>query len=283
MADSVAGGSPVSSVLTRRIAAHAGARHGGHWRCQAAALLHTIRGEQPACDLKLPQHFAGPFFLPKSFRLDHPSPHPTPQVAQHNTPHDCWVTFRGAVYDLTALVAENPGPLCMPIVTAAGQDITHWFDAEGEPRTHVDPTNNLPSPYCPQVCGHAGGGGGRACGCGQVTGGGVLGLMQHSAMALDQQRGGRPAQRTAPVPGALNAPPSPAHRIPCPGPLRARARHAARQQQCPRRAAMVEGRTIPGEGPHQSHSNERASQQGGHPMTPPFLPAHPPPKQTHAR
>jgi cytochrome b involved in lipid metabolism len=31
------------------------------------------------------------------------------QVAQHNTPHDCWVSFNGGVYDLTPLLKVIPG------------------------------------------------------------------------------------------------------------------------------------------------------------------------------
>lgn len=30
------------------------------------------------------------------------------QVAQHNTPHDCWVSFNGGVYDLTPLIKVSP-------------------------------------------------------------------------------------------------------------------------------------------------------------------------------
>jgi hypothetical protein len=36
------------------------------------------------------------------------------------------VSFHGVVYDVTRVVAENPGPLSMPILTAAGQDVSHW-------------------------------------------------------------------------------------------------------------------------------------------------------------
>ena len=50
------------------------------------------------------------------------------EVAAHNRADDLWVSFFGHVYDLTNLVAENPGHLVQPIVDAAGTDISHWLD-----------------------------------------------------------------------------------------------------------------------------------------------------------
>ena len=52
-----------------------------------------------------------------------------PEVVQHNTADDCWVSFFNQVFDLTLLIQDNhANPLCDPIVLAAGTDITHWFD-----------------------------------------------------------------------------------------------------------------------------------------------------------
>ena len=64
--------------------------------------------------------------LPKPYKLRR---YYTPaEVKVHNTADDCWVSFFNAVYDLTHLVQNNYGPLCEPIIKAAGSDITHWFD-----------------------------------------------------------------------------------------------------------------------------------------------------------
>lgn len=51
------------------------------------------------------------------------------EVAAHNTPEDCWVSYLGRVYDLTPLCAEHAGSILLkPILTHAGKDISHWFD-----------------------------------------------------------------------------------------------------------------------------------------------------------
>ena len=94
-------------------------------------------------------------------------------IAEHNTSHDCWVSFYGKVYvawiplfnslilsirlehssrakDLTPLLAEYQGPLAQPIIAAAGSDISFWFDeATGQPVTHVDPVTQMKEVYCP--------------------------------------------------------------------------------------------------------------------------------------
>lgn len=80
------------------------------------------------------------------------------QVAQHNKPDDCWVSFLGRVYNITDVVQvhlhrvscpealgvavsrdlsrplsqANAGPLTEPLVRVAGQDISHWFDPSTE-------------------------------------------------------------------------------------------------------------------------------------------------------
>mmetsp|Transcript_4249 Transcript_4249/g.4900 ORF Transcript_4249/g.4900 Transcript_4249/m.4900 type:complete len:230 (-) Transcript_4249:194-883(-) len=72
------------------------------------------------------------------------------EVGMHAAPDDVWVSFLGAVYNLTPLVKEHTGPLVDPIVKAAGTDISHWFDPEsGHPRRHVDPITNIERPHVP--------------------------------------------------------------------------------------------------------------------------------------
>ncbi|XP_062031418.1 cytochrome b5 domain-containing protein 1 isoform X1 [Lepus europaeus] len=63
------------------------------------------------------------------------------EVAEHNQPEDLWVSYLGYVYDLTPLAEEYKGDLLLkPIVEAAGQDISHWFDPKTKDiRKHIDP------------------------------------------------------------------------------------------------------------------------------------------------
>ncbi|XP_032818191.2 cytochrome b5 domain-containing protein 1 isoform X2 [Petromyzon marinus] len=77
----------------------------------------------------------------------------TPQeVSLHNVPEDAWVSFLGAVYDLTPLCDQYKGDLLLkPIIEAAGQDISHWFDLKTKDiRTHVDPVTNTVTFHTPQ-------------------------------------------------------------------------------------------------------------------------------------
>lgn len=61
-----------------------------------------------------------------------------------------WVSYFGKVYDLTALLAEYPGPISIPITRAAGTDISHWFDpATRNPKTFVDAVTAYEEIYCP--------------------------------------------------------------------------------------------------------------------------------------
>ncbi len=75
------------------------------------------------------------------------------EVAQHNTPSDCWVSFLGGVYDLTNLLQvralcetrvsarctdavfeqNNPGVIIEPLIKFAGQDISGWCETLGFP------------------------------------------------------------------------------------------------------------------------------------------------------
>jgi len=53
------------------------------------------------------------------------------EVAVHNVPTDCWVSYLGKVYDLTPLCEEHAGNVLLkPITSSAGKDISHWFDPE---------------------------------------------------------------------------------------------------------------------------------------------------------
>ena len=74
------------------------------------------------------------------------------EVAAHNAPGDCWVSYLGKVYDLTSLCKEHTGEhgkfvtlgseivilfhvlagdvLLKPIAANAGKDISHWFDPD---------------------------------------------------------------------------------------------------------------------------------------------------------
>ena len=65
--------------------------------------------------------------LPKPFKLRRyylPS-----EVASHNTPTDCWLSFFNQVYDMSKVIQDNYGALVEPIIQFAGADITHWFDS----------------------------------------------------------------------------------------------------------------------------------------------------------
>lgn len=54
-------------------------------------------------------------------------------VALHNRPEDCWVSFNGIVMDLTPLVQEYRNrPEILPLLAEAGKDISHWFDIDGK-------------------------------------------------------------------------------------------------------------------------------------------------------
>jgi len=72
------------------------------------------------------------------------------EVLSHNRADDLWVSYFGRVYDLTTLVAENPGHLVHPIIDAAGTDISHWFDpVTKNVKTFVDPETEFETPFTP--------------------------------------------------------------------------------------------------------------------------------------
>ena len=73
-------------------------------------------------------------YLPKDYKR---RAYYTPfDVAIHNTANDLWVSFFGKVWDLTYLVQENiSSKLCETLLTAAGSDVSYWFDkSTSEPR-----------------------------------------------------------------------------------------------------------------------------------------------------
>merc|ERR1712216_90742 len=52
------------------------------------------------------------------------------EVAKHNTPEDCWLSWFGDIYDLSPVLEENKGIETKPFIDAAGHDISHWFDPQ---------------------------------------------------------------------------------------------------------------------------------------------------------
>jgi len=73
------------------------------------------------------------------------------EVAAHNSAGDLWVSVFHQVLNLTDLVREHRGELTVPLIEAAGQDISHWFDEKtGDVKTRVDPDKGIRLPYTPQ-------------------------------------------------------------------------------------------------------------------------------------
>ena len=55
------------------------------------------------------------------------------EVAQHNTPEDCWLVIEGKVYDVTPFASEHPGgpELMTDHAGKSSEDVTEDFeDAE---------------------------------------------------------------------------------------------------------------------------------------------------------
>ena len=72
------------------------------------------------------------------------------QVGDHNAADDCWISLNGKVLDLTSLIVANRGSLAQPLIAAAGEDISFWFDKKtGDVKTFIDPDRNLRMPYTP--------------------------------------------------------------------------------------------------------------------------------------
>ncbi|XP_018335857.1 cytochrome b5 domain-containing protein 1-like [Agrilus planipennis] len=73
------------------------------------------------------------------------------EVALHNKPGDCWVSFLGKVFNLTKLIEEyKKTNLVKPILAFAGKDISHWFDeSSGDIQYFINPITGIRTPYCP--------------------------------------------------------------------------------------------------------------------------------------
>lgn len=109
-----------------------------------------VAADGEAMEARLPV-FADSVFkgnIPKEYSLKR---YYTPSdVRNHSSSHDCWVSYFGKVYDLTPLLAEYDGPLAVPIIEAAGTDISHWFDeVTRQPLMHINPETGLEEVYCP--------------------------------------------------------------------------------------------------------------------------------------
>uniref|UniRef100_A0A3Q1F2P6 Cytochrome b5 domain-containing protein 1 n=1 Tax=Acanthochromis polyacanthus TaxID=80966 RepID=A0A3Q1F2P6_9TELE len=74
------------------------------------------------------------------------------EVAAHNSAADIWVSFLGKVFDLSPLMDRHGGDVLMlPIMEAAGKDISHWFDPETKDiQTYVDPQTCCLRYYTPR-------------------------------------------------------------------------------------------------------------------------------------
>ena len=74
------------------------------------------------------------------------------EVMRHNTEDDTWVSVLGKVLNLTPLIKSYPVADTIPLVKAAGTDISHWFDKTQSPpeiRQCIDLETGLPRHYQP--------------------------------------------------------------------------------------------------------------------------------------
>ncbi|XP_011300510.1 cytochrome b5 domain-containing protein 1 isoform X1 [Fopius arisanus] len=73
------------------------------------------------------------------------------EVAVHNTPEDCWLSYLHTVYDLSDLCKNwRDTREISPIIAHAGKDISHWFDhSRGDIKHHVDRVTGHSVPFCP--------------------------------------------------------------------------------------------------------------------------------------
>ncbi|KAF4678101.1 Cytochrome b5 domain-containing protein 1 [Perkinsus chesapeaki] len=75
-------------------------------------------------------------------------------IAVHSKNNDCWVAIYDRVLDLTGLLSKERSALSLPILKAAGTNITHWFELDEEglptPKLFIDPElSNMRAPLCP--------------------------------------------------------------------------------------------------------------------------------------
>ncbi|CBZ53625.1 conserved hypothetical protein [Neospora caninum Liverpool] len=72
-------------------------------------------------------------------------------LASHSSHYDCWVALFGRVLDLTPLLVKHQNELALPLIAAAGTDISDWFDEKTRnPTRHIDPETGIEQPYTPQ-------------------------------------------------------------------------------------------------------------------------------------
>jgi hypothetical protein len=74
-------------------------------------------------------------------------------VAEHKLLTDCWVSMFSRVYNLTPAInclppstnpATYPNHRMLPIISASGTDISHWFDSRTrQPKRHWNPETGL--------------------------------------------------------------------------------------------------------------------------------------------
>jgi len=57
------------------------------------------------------------------------------EVAQHNSPSDCWMIINGKVYDVTSYVPRHPGGAA-EIQQGCGTDATQLFATQGGEGSH---------------------------------------------------------------------------------------------------------------------------------------------------
>jgi cytochrome b involved in lipid metabolism len=67
------------------------------------------------------------------------------EVANHNTPSDCWMIISGNVYNFTAYVSQHPGGYAM--APYCGKDGTIAFQNKGGQGTHSNYANSLMTSY----------------------------------------------------------------------------------------------------------------------------------------
>ncbi|KAM8898510.1 cytochrome b5 domain-containing protein 1 [Spinachia spinachia] len=74
------------------------------------------------------------------------------EVSAHNSEADLWLSFLGRVWDVTPLVDLHKGDaLLLPIMEAAGRDISSWFDPKTQDvRRYVDPLTTCQMYYTPR-------------------------------------------------------------------------------------------------------------------------------------
>jgi cytochrome b involved in lipid metabolism len=59
------------------------------------------------------------------------------EVAEHNTPEDCWIVIDGGVYDITEWHMEHPGGSDI-LMENGGADASSMFDAIGHSEEAID-------------------------------------------------------------------------------------------------------------------------------------------------